>query len=318
MPKIVTVTGGSGYVGRHLIARLSAAGHAIRNIDLLPPFKPQPNEVWLPHDIRTPLPANLLQDSPVLVHLAALIDAAESVREAEKYRETNIGGTRNVLEAASIARLPRIIFASSAAVYGAHDGECSEQTPATPTNPYGATKLTGEHMCASLVENGEIGEAVSFRFFNIMGINSAVARPSGAANLFKSIARRAVLGQPLEIYGNDHATPDGYAVRDFIHVEDIVDGLMLAITSDRAHGLYNLGSGHPTSVRQVVNAAQAILPTPIPINMASRRAGEVSYSLADSRAVRAALNWAPTRSHNIEAALREEYEAAAAQATAAA
>jgi len=313
MSRHIIVTGGSGYVGRHLISRLAMEGNRITNLDIKSPWRINAGEQWIKRDIAPiagPLSADEFSGADCVIHLAALINAAESVTDGDRYRHVNGRGTRCVLDATIAAGVPRFIFASSAAVYGAHNGKCDETTTTDPANPYGATKLAGEMAGRGAQEIGDIAEVVNLRFFNIMGINSRLTPPSGAPNLFKNIARRAVHGEVLDIFGTDHPTEDGYAIRDFIHVEDIVDALMKSVNAPQINGTFNIGSGSPTSLRQVIEAAQIALPSPLALRMQPRREGEVSYSLASIAAAEARLGWAPRRSSDLVSAIHEEYEAA--------
>ncbi|TXH01162.1 MAG: NAD-dependent epimerase/dehydratase family protein, partial [Candidatus Moraniibacteriota bacterium] len=235
------------------------------------------------------------QKFEVVIHLAALVNAAESVTQADLYTDVNDHGSRNVWEAARENNVPYALYASSAAVYGTPESAApiKETHPLRPTSPYGATKLAGEVSLRETYDN-----YLAFRFFNVGGAESE-------GRLLQSKESRAIMPRLYEaaynqkgivISGNDYDTPDGTVIRDFVHVEDIALAFVLGISylrSGKESVILNLGGGVTTSIKQVHEMVEKAASITIPITYAPRNVGDISYSLADIKLAKNTIGWTP-------------------------
>lgn len=306
MSKIL-VTGGCGYIGSHVVKALSEAGESVIIYDNLSQGSKSAllrNEEVLVGDIRDKVSlANLFasHDIEAVIHLAALVNAAESVSKADLYHEVNAIGSQNVWEIAISTGVKHTLYASSAAVYGtpASVDPIKETAPTIPTNPYGKSKLLGEQ---SLIDKSLNNYSyLSFRFFNVGG-----AEPTGT--LGQSLESRAIMqrlfeysisgGEPVVISGNDYDTADGTVVRDFIHVQDIVNAMMIGISHLRKGGesaVLNLGGGTPHTIGEVISLVRRMSKKPLEVIYGPRNPGDISYSLADITRAKKLLGWSPTK-----------------------
>lgn len=311
------VTGGAGYIGSHTMVELLGAGHhvvcldnyansapaAVARVEEISGGKVEVCEGDL-RDAR--LLARIFADRPIdgVIHFAALKAVGESVAQPLAYYDNNIGGTLALLAAMNQAGVKRIVFSSSATVYGAPDAlPITEDAPIRTTNPYGATKAMIEQMLRDIAAADPQWSVVSLRYFNPIG-----AHPSGRIgedprdvpnNLFPFICQVAVGKRPhLNVFGNDWPTPDGTGVRDYLHVVDLALGHLRAFEyAQRATGwmAVNLGTGHGVSVLDLVRAFEAANGLRIPYRIAARRPGDIAACWADpSRAARL-LGWRTQR-----------------------
>jgi UDP-glucose 4-epimerase len=240
----------------------------------------------------TSLERTVKEGFDALVHLAAFKAAGESMIKPEKYSFNNIGGTINILNAASEAGIKQFVFSSSAAVYGEPQYlPIDEQHPQDPTNYYGFTKLEIERFLAWYEKLRGIKYA-SLRYFNAAGYDikgRVKGRELNPANLIPIIMEAAIgIRKEVQVYGNDYDTPDGTCIRDYIHVNDLADAHVKALEYIGKTGkniTVNLGTGNGTSVLEVIEAACKVTGKPIPVEMTERRAGDpakltASYDLA--------------------------------------
>lgn len=297
----VLVTGGAGFVGSVVSATLLDAGHDVTVLD----------DLSTGHRDAVPagadfVAADLRESEPVLargfdavLHFAAKSLVAESVARPELYWENNVAGTLALLTAMSRTGVRSIVFSSTAAVYG--DPEQLPITvghPTRPNNPYGASKLAVDHMLSSFASSYGFA-AVSLRYFNVAGAYSQHGeRHASETHLIpNAIAAATRTGPPLSIFGRDYPTPDGTAVRDYIHVVDLAEAHLLALTSltARTHRVYNLGTGSGTSVLEVVRAVAHAVGADVPVLDAPRRPGDPAVLVADGKAAEQELGWRPTR-----------------------
>jgi UDP-glucose 4-epimerase len=230
-----------------------------------------------------------------VLHFAALALVGESVAHPERYYRTNVGGTLNLLEAMRDARVPRLVFSSTCAVYGQPDEvPISETASLRPANPYGASKLAVDNMIGAFCTAYEIG-AVSLRYFNVAGASHGLGEDHDPeTHLIPNILKAALgINPAVEIYGTDYPTPDGTAIRDYIHMDDLSDAHLLALDGARAreHRIFNLGNGSGFSVREVIDAARAVTGREIVIREAPRRPGDPPMLVAASEKVRSELGW---------------------------
>jgi UDP-glucose 4-epimerase len=233
------------------------------------------------------------------VHFAALALVAESVVKPELYWHVNVGGTLNLIDAMRAAGVGRLVFSSTCATYGPPDRvPMDEETPTRPINPYGTSKLAVDRMIADHCAAHDLG-AVSLRYFNVAGCAAPLGEDhEPETHLIPNLLRAADGRIPaFQLYGTDYPTPDGSAVRDYIHVEDLVDAHVLAfdrVTPGR-HAIYNLGNGSGFSVRQVLAAARDVTGREIPVTEAPRRPGDPPELVASSALAHRELGWQPRR-----------------------
>jgi UDP-glucose 4-epimerase len=222
------------------------------------------------------------------------------MREPALYERENVVGGRAFLGELAAAGIDRVVFSSTAAVYGMPDRmPITEATPTRPINPYGATKLRFEAELRAAVE-GAWMRAVSLRYFNVAGASAAngeVHRPE--THLIPNLLRAVETGEPMTLFGDDYPTPDGTAVRDYVHVWDLADAHLAALelTGTMAPGLEvaNLGSASGFSVRQVVDATEAVVGAPVPHVVGPRREGDPPVLVAANDRACELLGWTPAR-----------------------
>ena len=305
----VLVTGGAGYVGSVSVERLLEAGHEVVVLDDLSTGhrKSVPGgaslEVGSYGDAETM--TGLLQRSRVdaILHCAARSLVGESVRDPARYYRDNVAGGIVLLEAARQADVGRIVFSSTAAVYGVPDATPIPETAALrPINAYGETKRTFEGALRFYGDAYGL-RSVSLRYFNVAGAtdaNGELHQPE--THLIPNLLRAAETGEPITLFGADYPTPDGTCIRDYIHVADLADAHLLALqatTPDDSRTdaalVCNLGIGGGFSVRQVVDAAAAVVGRPIPETTGPRRAGDPPVLVAAADRAHWVLGWAPAR-----------------------
>jgi len=298
------VTGGAGYIGSIVARQLLAAGHEVTVLDNLM----QGHRAAVPEDATLVVAdlldadavhATLADDFDGVLHFAALALVAESVSHPERYYRTNVTGTLNLLEAITAARVPRLVFSSTCAVYGQPDEvPISETTVPMPVNAYGASKLAVDLMIRDFCRATGLG-AVSLRYFNVAGASGGVGEDHDPeTHLIPNILRVALGSAPaVNVYGTDYPTPDGTAVRDYIHVEDLATAHLLALDGAREseHRVFNLGNGNGFSVREVIAAAEAVTGREIAATEAPRRPGDPPQLVAASARIRAELGWEPQK-----------------------
>jgi UDP-glucose 4-epimerase len=298
------VTGGAGYIGSIVSSQLLAAGHEVVVLDNLERGHRQavPAEARLVEaDLldRSALKSAIAEGFDGVLHFAALALVAESVSHPERYYRTNVAGTLNLLEAMVKAEVGRLVFSSTCAVYGEPEEiPISEQAPARPINAYGASKLAVDSMIGHFCRAHELG-AVSLRYFNVAGAKGHQGEDHDPeTHLIPNIFRALMDINPhVEIYGTDYPTPDGTAIRDYIHIEDLADAHLLALdaTSRGEHEIFNLGNGNGFSVREVISAAERVTGQSVPVREAPRRPGDPPRLVAASQRIRAELEWEPRK-----------------------
>jgi UDP-glucose 4-epimerase len=300
----VLVTGGAGYIGSVLTALLLEAGHAVTVVDDLSTGHADA----VPDGARF-IKADLLNRDAALqvvgpgldgvVHLAAKSLVPESAREPELYFRHNLGTTLNLLDAMRAAGVARIVFSSTAAVYGEPDATpITEHAPTRPTNAYGASKLAIDQLLTFAARSHGLA-AMSLRYFNVGGAHGRYGeRHAMESHLIpRVLAVAAGQGTAVEIYGTDYPTPDGTAIRDYFHVEDLSRAHVLALRAARPgwHAIYNLGNGEGFSVRQVIEVARAVTGRELPTVELPRREGDPARLVASSALARHELGWQPRK-----------------------
>jgi UDP-glucose 4-epimerase len=241
----------------------------------------------------------LAEGFDAVLHFAALSLVGESVNQPVRYFRVNVGGTLNLLDAIREAGVPRLVFSSTAAVYGEPDLVPIPETAVTrPTNPYGASKLAVDSAIGFQAAASDLG-AVSLRYFNVAGASGRQGEAHDPeTHLVPNVLRAARRGDvTVGIFGTDYPTPDGTAVRDYIHVDDLARAHLLALDAidGPGHQVFNLGNGAGYSVRQVVEAARRVTGCEIPAVEGPRRAGDPAVLVASSDRIRTELGWRPEK-----------------------
>jgi UDP-glucose 4-epimerase len=298
------VTGGAGYIGSIVARRLVAGGHEVVVLDNLKRGHREavpPEAELVVADLLDPeaLGSALAQGFDAVLHFAALALVGESATNPERYYRTNVGGTLNLLEAMSAADVGRLVFSSTCAVYGQPDEvPIPESTPTRPTSAYGRSKLAVDWMIGDFCDAHGLG-AVSLRYFNVAGASEGLGEDHDPeTHLIPNILRTAQGSNPVvEIFGTDYPTPDGTAIRDYIHIEDLSDAHALALNATRAseHHIFNLGNGNGFSVREVIEATQKVTGVEVPTREAPRRPGDPPMLVAASDRIRKELGWTPRK-----------------------
>jgi UDP-glucose-4-epimerase GalE len=300
----ILVVGGAGYIGSHAVRALTKAGHEVRVYDNLE----YGHEAAVPPGslIRGGLAESSKLESilrgdriDAVMHFAAYTSVPESVSDPAKYYRNNVVGTLSLLEAMRATGVNRIVFSSTAAVYGIPEAvPIVEDSPMQPINPYGFTKLAVEHALADYAHAFGLGYAV-LRYFNACGASSdaSIGEDHRPETHLIPLILQVPLGQRenIAVFGTDYPTPDGTCIRDYIHVEDLADAHVLAIEAIQpGQGMtYNVGTGRGFSVRDVVEACRRVTGHPIPIVEKPRRAGDPPALVASSDAIRRDLGWSP-------------------------
>ncbi len=302
-PLRVLVLGGAGYVGGILTRHLVACGHETTVVDDL-----STGHAWaVPagvelHRFDVADRARLEEVLPghdAVVHLAARSLVGESVERPAAYFRANVGGTAAVLEAMEATGVRRLVFSSTAAVYGEPEVvPVDEDAPVRPTNPYGASKAAVDRLIGFAAATGSLG-AVSLRYFNVAGAAYGVGEAHDPETHLVPAVLAAAAGRApaVRVHGTDYPTPDGTAVRDYIHVTDLAAAHALALTAidGPGHHVLNLGNGAGFSVREVVEAARRVTGRPIAVEEGPRRPGDPTVLVASSKRARVELGWTPER-----------------------
>ncbi|MFC7334013.1 UDP-glucose 4-epimerase GalE [Rhodocista pekingensis] len=301
--RTVLVTGGAGYVGSHTCKLLAASGYRPVVYDNL--SRGQRAAVrWGPLVVgdltdRARLDEAFAAWQPsAVIHFAALTYVGESVEKPALYHHVNVGGSRTLVEAATAAGVDRLVFSSTAAVYGTPlRTPIAEDHPLRPINPYGETKLRVEELLAAAAPRLR---SVALRYFNAAGADpeGEIGEDHEPETHAIPLAIQAVLGERREfrIFGTDYPTPDGTAVRDYVHVMDLAQAHLLALEHLERGGAgtqVNLGTGSGTSVAELLRAVARAAGRPVPSVTAPRRAGDPPVLVADGRRARELLGWQP-------------------------
>ena len=303
------VTGGAGYIGSVVAAMALQEGHQVAVLDDLSTGHADMvpgGAAFTRGQVRDQAQAMLADGADAVLHFAAKSLVAESVAAPGRYWENNLGGTLALLEAMRLTGVARIVFSSTAAVYGEPERTpIDEAAPARPTNPYGAAKLAVDTALAEHARMHKIG-AVSLRYFNVAG---AAAGPDGRwlgerhdpeTHLIPSILAVALGGggpDGVRLFGDDYPTPDGTCVRDYIHVTDLADAHLRALAACRPgqHRIYNLGNGAGFSVREVIEVCREVTGADIGVDVGPRRPGDPAVLVASSEKIRSELGWRAER-----------------------
>jgi UDP-glucose 4-epimerase len=304
----VLVTGGAGYIGSVITERLLERGDVPVVLDNFY----QGHRGAIPPGVEI-VQADLGELSALeqvfhggtieaVVHMAAVSIVGESVRQPVRYYRENVGKLLPLLEAMTRAGCRRMVFSSSAAVYGEPaEVPISEECAARPVNPYGWTKLMGERILADAASSGDGSGGLRFvalRYFNVAGATKASGEMHNPeTHLIPRVLEAASGERPhVELYGTDYPTPDGTCIRDYIHVVDLAEAHLLALDRTRtASGVYNLGNNRGYSVREVIETAARVTGRKIPVVNHPRRPGDPPQLVASQRKATEELGWRPRR-----------------------
>ncbi|KAK4743847.1 hypothetical protein SAY87_010159 [Trapa incisa] len=331
MAGTILITGGSGYIGSHTVLQLLLAGYKTVVVDNLD----NSSEIAVKRvaelagengcnlsfhkvDLRDQHALEKIFESTkfdAVIHFAGLKAVGESVQRPLLYYDNNLNGTNTLLKLMSAYGCKKLVFSSSATVYGwPKEVPCTEEFPTCALNPYGKTKLYIEEICRDVYQSDNEWRIILLRYFNPVG-----AHPSGYIgedprgipnNLMPFVQQVAVGRRPaLTVYGNDYSTVDGTGVRDYIHVVDLADGHIAALQKldDSSVGceVYNLGTGKGTSVLEMVAAFERASGKKIPLVMAGRRPGDAEIVYASTEKAERQLNW--KAKYGIEEMCRDQW-----------
>ena len=315
----VLVAGGAGYIGSHTVLALKKAGHKVTVYDSLTTghVESVPESVLLIEGdlLDTDFLKHVLvtYEIDAVVHFAAFSLVGESMERPEDYYRNNVLGAFSLLAAMKSAGVDKIVFSSTAAVYGEPEEWPIKETAATmPTNVYGRTKLTVEGMLADYSRAYDL-QYVSLRYFNAAG--AAAGGEIGEAHTPEThlipLVLKAALGQrkSVQIFGTDYPTADGTCMRDYVHVEDLAAAHVLALkhlSEDGGNRVYNLGSETGFSVRQVIETAKRVTGIDFAVEERPRREGDPAVLVASSEAIRRELDWQPQKS-DLETIVRDAW-----------
>lgn len=300
------ITGGAGYVGSHVARHMRSVGHHVVVFDrLFEGYREAAGSPLVVGDLRdrSQVLRVFQQHGPFdgVLHFAARMSVGESVTDPLGYWDVNVGGTLNLLAAMSQHQVQKLVFSSTAAVYGVPERTpISEDAPMAPINPYGATKAAVERLLIDLAADPG-WQIARLRYFNAAGgasdgwIGEAHDPETHLLPLALDAARG---GAPLTLFGEDYPTPDGTCVRDYVHVDDLADAHRRAwerLQASGGSGVWNLGSGTGYSLREILTAIRAVTGRDVPHAFGPRRQGDPPTLLADPSRAAHDLGWTPQR-----------------------
>jgi UDP-glucose 4-epimerase len=315
----ILVTGGAGYIGSHMVYALTDAGQDVVVLDNLTTglrgLVSEDAQFIEGNAGDTALVGRIVAEHRVdaIIHFAGSIVVPDSVADPLSYYANNTVVARNLIEAAVKGGVKNFIFSSTATVYaGESPDPLSESLPTGPVSPYGRSKLMTEWMLEDSARAYDL-RYVALRYFNVAGADARgrTGQSSPRATHLIKRASQVALGRVphLDIFGTDYPTADGTGVRDYIHVSDLVDAHMRALTYLREGGsasVMNCGYGHGASVREVIASVERVVGRPLPVKESPRRAGDPAWLVADAGKIREVLGWQP-RHDNLDEIVRTAY-----------
>jgi len=302
----ILVTGGAGYIGSHTRYFLEKRRHSVVVVDNLS------------HGYRDAVPPGILREMGIgetdklakllvdehieaVMHFAAFISVGESTQVPELYFANNVGGSLSLFEAMLRAGVKRVVFSSTAAVYGIPQRvPIREDEPDAPINPYGESKVMVETILNWLGQYREL-RSVRLRYFNACGAEPESGlgeRHDPETHLIPLILRAVQTEKPVTLFGDDYPTPDGTCIRDYIHVSDLAEAHLFAVEhllEGGASDVFNVGTGEGQSVKEVVSAVERVTGKAVPRHFGPRREGDPPSLVADSRKLQTTLGWRPKR-----------------------
>lgn len=301
------VTGGAGYIGSHAVKMLIEQGNDVVVIDNLSTGHIKSiDERAIFYDINlheTDKIEEVLTTNniDIVFHFAAYSLVDESVKNPLKYYRNNIGGTISLIHAMTNVGINQIIFSSTAAVYGESTIiPINEDSPLNPSNPYGETKKTIEKVLEALSQSNDSFNYISLRYFNVAGAyhtGDIGENHNPETHLIPNVIKSVFSGHPnLKVFGNDYDTPDGSAIRDYIHVEDLIDAHIKAAQHLEKHkksDTFNLGTSSGYSILEIIKMCETVMGTEIPYTIVPRRAGDPAILIASFDKAKEKLKWTP-------------------------
>lgn len=297
------VTGGAGYIGAHVVRAMIAGGQQVVVFDDLSTGSADKVPAGVPLVTGTVLDGQALEAAirehgvTGVVHIAGKKQVGESVERPLHYYKENVSGLEVLIETMVAAGVDRLVFSSSAAVYGMPDVDLvTEETPCAPMSPYGETKLIGEWLIHAAARAHGL-RCASLRYFNVAGAAAPEFADAGVFNLIPMVFERLEAGESPRIFGDDYATPDGTCIRDYIHVEDIASAHLAAARrlEEAEPGTdltLNIGRGEGSSVREMVDRILKVTDNgAIAPEVTARRPGDPARVVAAADRIRAELGW---------------------------
>ena len=314
----ILVSGGAGYIGSHTVIQLVRAGHDVVIVDNFSNSRPAVLG-RLESLTGTSLPLHSFdlcdydktehlfaaEDFDAVIHFAGYKAVGESVEKPLDYYENNLGSTFSLVRAMQRYDVDKLVFSSSATVYGTDQAGATEDRTTFATNPYGWTKVMQEQILSDVATAAPQMRMALLRYFNPVGAHASGTigeDPSGIPNNLVPFIAQVAVGkrEKLSVFGDDYDTPDGTCLRDYIHVEDLAAGHIAALealtTTDKPVNVWNLGSGHGTSVLEMLRAFEKAVGRELPYEVVARRPGDVAMSYADPSRANTELGWRTTRS----------------------
>lgn len=293
------VTGGAGYIGAHVVKSLLENNLDVVVVDDLSTGLerkvPKKTKFYKLNISNTSELSNILKNEKIdgVIHLAAKKAVGESMLNPSLYYQENIGGLISLLEAMSNANVKKIVYSSSAAVYGTpKEDRVSEKTATNPESPYGETKLVGEWLLRADQKARNV-KWISLRYFNVVGAGHDELGDTGINNLIPMVFSAISRNERPQIFGNDYSTKDGTCIRDYIHVEDLAFAHVLATKklADNYSEILNIGTGLGYSVKEVMDLIEKVIGKQINYEYAERRLGDPAQTVADPSKALKDLNW---------------------------
>ena len=302
----ILITGGAGFIGSHIALYSYEKGHQITIVDdfstgnnfFLENYKVVECDINDFEKLKSELNTEKFD---LLFHLASKSILTESYEQYEKYNSTNVKGTINIMKLCDHLKIRKIIFSSSASVYGnSYSRPIKECDSTNPSNPYGSTKLKAEKLIKDLGKKYNI-DSIIFRFFNACGGDPKLRigeNHNPETHLIPSIIKNSLNKnkESFQVFGDNFHTHDGFAIRDYLNVIDICSAFikgMCWLSNNKGHNIFNLGSSKGLSVKQVINECEIIMKTNINYKIKPRRKGEPDYLLSDISKATNVLKWTP-------------------------
>jgi len=304
----VLVCGGAGYIGSHMVAALAAKGYdtvVVDNLSIGHRAAVWPKATFYQADVRDTEQMDRIftvHDIDTVVDFAAHTAVGESVENPAKYYDNNIAGTLKLLDLMLKHGVKKLVFSSSASVYGMTDRiPITEDMPTAPISPYAETKLAAEKIF-KWYDNAYGLKFVALRYFNVGGAHESgrIGEDHDPETHIIPICLQVAQGKipAFKLFGDDYDTPDGTCIRDYVHVMDLADAHILAmekLSRDNTSAIYNLGSQNGFSNKEIVNIVKKVTGVDFPVELHPRRPGDPAAAVASSEKIKMELGWNPTR-----------------------